>query len=55
MLLGKPRTTIIRLLASDHQSDADMLFECERCGTTVEHREMPCPYCDESRIVEFEL
>lgn len=32
-----------------------VIYECDRCGTTVDGPNATCPYCDNSRIVTFEF
>ena len=32
-----------------------LIYECDRCGTSVAGPNDACPYCEDSRIVTFEL
>lgn len=32
-----------------------IIFECERCGTTVAHANDTCPYCVHTRIATLEV
>lgn len=31
------------------------IYECNHCGTKVEHPWEPCPNCEHSRIVVYDL
>lgn len=35
--------------------DDDRIFECDRCGTNVDHPDDSCTHCEDSRIVVYEF
>lgn len=32
-----------------------VVYECRRCGTTVDAEEDPCPYCGPTDIMVYEI
>lgn len=36
-------------------SDRTIIFECRRCGTTLEAISEDCPYCEVDDIVRYEI
>lgn len=32
-----------------------LIHECSHCGTTLDSRNDSCPYCEDARVVTFEL
>ena len=43
----------VKLLARDTSSR--IIYECRRCGTTLDGEDADCPYCGPAPIVRFEL
>ncbi|WP_267905104.1 hypothetical protein [Halorussus halophilus] len=36
-------------------SNTEFVYECRRCGTTVDAQSEECPYCGPADIVEYEI
>ncbi len=37
------------------QNESMTVYECRHCGTTIDSKTDPCPYCGPTEIVEYEL
>lgn len=46
---------MIKTILNDWLNRPTNIYECAQCGTTVDHTGDSCPYCENARIVEFEL
>ncbi len=44
-----------RLLARTTQTETAVVYECRRCGTTVDSDTETCPACESDAIVEYRI
>jgi rubrerythrin len=47
--------SVRRLLPRVTARGTETIYECRRCGTTLDAERAVCPYCGPTNVVEIEL
>lgn len=46
---------VLQTIRGAISTDYVILYECRRCGTTVDSESDDCPYCDVHAIARYEI
>lgn len=44
---------LLKLVAGESATERQVIYECRRCGTTLERRTANCPYCGRTHVARF--